>query len=133
MRPCGDCKACCEGHLAAIVHGTRMGPNPCAFLCGKCIIYDIRPQLCKNYQCLWSQDILSEENRPDKTGLLVSVENLKGWQYLKIIKTKEYYSQSGLSEIMRFARENSTSYVIINCDLAIEIYGPEEFAKIYNK
>lgn len=133
MRPCGDCKACCEGHLAAIVHGTKMGPNPCVFLCGHCTIYELRPQLCKNYQCLWSQNILSEEHRPDKTGILVSVENLKGWQYLKIIKTREIFNQSGFDEIIKFAKDHKTPYMIINCDLTNEMHGPEKFIKIYNK
>lgn len=43
--------------------------------------------MCRNYQCAWSQTLLSIEMRPDLLDILVSVEhdNVSGKQFLKVI------------------------------------------------
>lgn len=77
FRPCGECTACCKGHLKSTIHGNIMTPEkPCIFLVKeKCSIYENRPEVCRNYFCAWSQGILDHDMRPDKCGLLVSVND----------------------------------------------------------
>jgi len=85
FRDCGDCTACCT-YLKGSSYGYEFGGGKsCKFLCESgCDIYKIRPNVCMNYQCAWSQELLPEEMRPDKCGVIASVENNETGQYLKL-------------------------------------------------
>ncbi len=87
MRPCGDCTACCTW-LKGSAYGYEFGGGTsCKFLCKTgCGIHKVRPEVCEKYFCAWSQELIDEEYRPDKCGVLVSVEQNKNGQYLKIIE-----------------------------------------------
>lgn len=72
-RPCGDCHVCC-GPLLAIDNGTiadHPAGMPCPHLSGVCTAYDVRPPVCRVFQCEWSLGMGTVEERPDKSGLLV--------------------------------------------------------------
>jgi Fe-S-cluster containining protein len=87
FRECGECTACCSW-LEGDAFGWKFGcGQSCKFLKeGKCNVYNVRPEVCRNYQCAWSQHLLPEEMRPDKCGYIVSVEfNDQIGQYLKVI------------------------------------------------
>lgn len=91
MRECGDCTACCTW-LIGNAYGYEFGNGKsCQFLCEKgCSVHKLRPQVCQNYFCAWAQELLPEEMRPDKTNLLVSVENNENGQYLKLLPINNY-------------------------------------------
>jgi Fe-S-cluster containining protein len=90
MRSCGECTKCCE-LLQGNAYGHEFGcGNSCKFLgTSGCKIYKIRPECCRNYYCAWAQELLPEEMRPDKCGVLVSVENGEKGQYLRVINENE--------------------------------------------
>ncbi len=74
-RSCGDCKACCNGWLAADILGHRMGDGvPCRFLrpdgCG---IYERRPELCRSFVCGWLKvgSPFPDRWRPDRIGFFI--------------------------------------------------------------
>jgi hypothetical protein len=94
FRPCGECTACCDGNLKSNSHGNVFAKrNPCVFLVHKvCSVYNDRPNTCRNYQCAWSQQLIDEDLRPDKSGVLVSVENRPNSdkQFLKVMEIKEH-------------------------------------------
>jgi Fe-S-cluster containining protein len=116
FRPCGECTICCEGVLENNVYNYKMGNGvPCNFLIDKkCSIYNIRPNSCVNYQCAWSQHLLPEWMRPDKCGILVSVENDENKkQFLKVIELKEVVEYNLYDEINRFTKNNNTYWVKI--------------------
>lgn len=94
FRPCGDCTACCSGQLLGVAHGNFFGcGKACVFLTdNKCGIYDIRPKVCRGFQCGWSQHLLPEDLRPDKCGLMVSVIKTPNEQYLQIIEVDKNIS-----------------------------------------
>lgn len=87
FRECGECTACCSW-LIGNAFGWEFGDgNSCRFLeCNGCGVHKARPEVCRKYQCAWSQYLLPEEMRPDKCNVLVSVENNGSGQYLKIIE-----------------------------------------------
>jgi Fe-S-cluster containining protein len=115
FRPCGDCTACCDGHLVGNSHGNPFGRGrPCVFLVEKkCAIYKDRPNSCHKFQCAWTQNLLPEWMRPDNCGLLVSVEINKEQQnqFLKVIEMREDIDQSTYTEIDNFCNQNNTYYV----------------------
>lgn len=72
-RNCGDCTACC--HALAIEELDKPGFQKCAYVqsgngCAGCGIYDARPDCCRDFQCLWLQGHLAEDDRPDKLGVI---------------------------------------------------------------
>lgn len=86
MRPCGECTKCCEIPYGNVYGHEFGGGVSCKFVeeCG-CKIYQVRPEFCRKYYCAWAQELLSEEMRPDKCEVLVSVETGKDGQYLRAI------------------------------------------------
>ena len=114
FRPCGDCTACCDGFLIGDAKGIPFGEGtPCSFLIDKkCTIYSDRPQVCQNYQCAWTQFVLPEWMKPNKCGVMVSVEYDKdGKQYLKVIEMREEIEYNVYSTIDTFTKENNTYWV----------------------
>jgi Fe-S-cluster containining protein len=115
FRPCGDCTACCDGFLIGTSHGNKFGNGKaCPFLVEKkCVIYEDRPQSCHNFQCAWTQGILSEWMKPNECGVLVSVEIDKEQQkqYLRVIEMRHTIDFNIYSEIEKFCEENKTYYV----------------------
>ena len=75
FKPCGECTACCTW-LSASIFGWEIGEGrSCKFLeCNGCGIHKIRADVCKNFQCAWTQHLLPEEMRPDKCNVLVTVD-----------------------------------------------------------
>ena len=86
FRECGECTACCSW-LVGNAFGLEFGcGKSCKFLeKGGCGVHKARPEVCRNYQCAWSQYLLPEEMRPDKCNVLVSVEINENGQYLKAL------------------------------------------------
>ena len=108
FRPCGDCTACCSGQLAGEIYGHKMFPGkPCHFLMeNKCSIYESRPTSpCKTFQCAWSQRLLDEDMRPDKIGLMVSVETKGKEQFLRIVEVVPKPPQESYQRIFRAAKK----------------------------
>lgn len=89
QRSCGECTACCVlpripiGEDSDLLEG-KQGYTPCKYLrthnCGTgCSIYSQRPQLCKDYRCLWRAGIIQgdERRRPDKLGLMFTLDEVE--------------------------------------------------------
>jgi Fe-S-cluster containining protein len=61
--------------------GKRAGED-CPHQCGEkggekgCGVYETRPPICRNYQCLWRQGGLEDDERPDATGGIVDLETV---------------------------------------------------------
>jgi hypothetical protein len=90
MRECGECTACCTW-LNGDAYGYEFGGGKsCKYLCGSgCSIHEKRPEVCAKYFCAWAQELFPLEMRPDKCGILVSIENGDKGQYLKVTNMKD--------------------------------------------
>lgn len=131
-RNCGSCHACCDGWLEGYAYGVAFGnKKKCSFLCAeKCVIYQIRPQVCKNYYCAWVQGLFSESLKPDESGLLVSVNDWSQGQFFRIIETNDANKEKHLQEIYDFCEQNKTPYIFKSFYYTKSIIvGPEEFIK----
>lgn len=107
FRPCEECNGCCSGQLAADIHGRNMhSGKPCDFLLkGLCSIYEDRPRVCHSFQCGWSQHLLPDDMRPDKCGIMVSVETTKdGEQFLRLIELWPNPPQESYKKIFEAAK-----------------------------
>lgn len=101
-RTCDGCTKCCEGWLAAEIHGEMMYPGkPCQFVeIGKgCTAYETRPENpCKQFMCMWraSGDI-PEKFSPLETGVIVTQQNIDGIPYLAAVFAGEEINTEMLS------------------------------------
>ena len=125
-RECGECNACCVW-LKGDAYGHEFGKGkPCNFLKNNCSIYETRPEVCKKYQCAWLQGLFPESLRPDKSKVLISVENWSKGQFLRAIEMGIKMSDEVLLEIQNFCIINNCP-AIIQYDGNIFINGSEEF------
>lgn len=119
FRQCGDCTACCQGHLIGKAYDHDFYPGkPCFYLKPRCIVYDDRPTACKNYYCAWVQGLFSEKLKPTMSKVIISVEideNKK--KFLKVVPTtKDVIAREVLDEIEKFVIENQTYYKVVRND-----------------
>jgi Fe-S-cluster containining protein len=79
-RSCGTCSLCCT--VLRVDELEKRAGEDCVHQCGGdthetgCGIYEIRPEICRAYQCLWRQGGLEEDERPDATGGIVDLETV---------------------------------------------------------
>lgn len=116
FRECGDCTMCCEGHLYGEAFGKPFGKGQkCFYLQNKsCTVYNERPDTCKKYQCAWSQGIIDESLKPNKCGVLISVEGKPGSQYLKVIETDGPLKQEIREYLDKWVKQNNTTYTVVH-------------------
>ena len=70
-RQCEDCHVCC----VALELPPRAAHTRCHFLNqrGQCLKYATRPRECSLYWCMWRLGQFRQEDRPDRSGVIVSV------------------------------------------------------------
>ena len=110
MRECGECTACCIW-LQGSAYGYEFGGGKsCKFLCETgCSVHKARPKVCEGYFCAWAQELLPEEMRPDKCGVLVSVENNENGQYLRLTKIKNQIDENILNYFVEWGKIMNTA------------------------
>jgi hypothetical protein len=115
FRSCGDCTACCSW-LVGDAFGWEFGcGKSCKFLEeGKCGVHKARPEVCRNYQCAWSQSLLPEEMRPDKYNILISVENNHMGQYLKVLPINNKEISNEMLEWLKNWSEKMNTPIVIS-------------------
>jgi Fe-S-cluster containining protein len=115
MRECGECTICCTW-LQGSAYGYEFGGGKsCKFLCETgCSVHKARPKVCEGYFCAWAQELIAEEMRPDKCGVLVSVENNEKGQYLKLVSTKKEINKDILEYFRNWSRLMNTPVIYSN-------------------
>lgn len=74
-RACGECTACCTVLTVDTPDLKKPAGTPCKKLTAQgCSIHAVRPLICRTWFCAWRRvATMPEEARPDRSGLLVSV------------------------------------------------------------
>lgn len=139
-RSCGECTACCV--LPRIPIGEdedfpegKPGYTPCEHLCsisGGCGVYETRPQLCRDYKCLWRGGILQagglmpdESMRPDKLGLMLTLDEEDG---KGIVEAWELWE--GAASVL--PGRNAVRSISDQVGLHIRFYGVPAAIRYYN-
>ena len=81
-RDCGDCTVCCTVLAVDTPHFKKPAETPCIHLGAHgCGIHAIRPHICRTWFCAWRRIArLPDEARPDRSGLLVSLNFVRAPQ-----------------------------------------------------
>jgi hypothetical protein len=116
FRPCGECTACCDGQLIGDSYGNKFGNNKaCIFLINHCCsVYETRPDTCKRYQCAWSQSLFDADMRPDKIGLMVSVEIINNERVLKAIEIWEIVPYESYKRVGDWAQKLNVKLIKVS-------------------
>lgn len=101
-RVCGECTECCK--FIAIDDPALQKPTN--LLCPHCVqdagcsVYESRPQPCRGWYCCWRMlDFLSDDWRPDKSGIVIRPEGLSDGEITVVIvdENKKFYSEEFVS------------------------------------
>jgi hypothetical protein len=94
-RQCGSCSMCCtvplvdEGtfYKAPYTKCKHQGQSET----GSCGIFntDERPNTCKKFDCAWRRGFGTDEDRPDKSGLMLSINNMNGGWWIFGIEDRD--------------------------------------------
>lgn len=82
QRDCGDCTACCTVLTVDTPEFSKPAGTPCVHLGSRgCGIHAVRPRICRTWFCAWRRvAAMPEEARPDRSGLLVSLNFVRAPQ-----------------------------------------------------
>lgn len=97
-RECGECSACCFIGQVHFKEYTKPAHKRCLHVidkpkkrAGSCGIFgqECRPSECNSFQCSWLRGIGSEKDRPDLSGVMISINNLNGGTWIFIVELEE--------------------------------------------
>ena len=129
--PCGDCQACCTE--LEVTELDKPEGKPCLNLaergCG-CAKYDIRPQSCRRFNCLWRLGLLDLGDRPDQTGVLFDI-TAAGSKYGRQCLVARELREGALDSIMSILQQLAAGghLIILVQGARRRLMGPEELVK----
>jgi len=89
-RTCGECAVCCI--FVSIAELNKPARVPCSNLESSgygCTIYNAgRPQVCKDFKCSWLLGAGREEDRPDRIGVMLTVQDIQDGRYALALETR---------------------------------------------
>jgi hypothetical protein len=91
QRKCGGCTACCKTHAIAEINKPTKEWCPHCLIGKGCAIYGSHPRTCQGYHCEWLDGYGREEERPDKSKVVLEVQpNVYFGQALAIFEVEEW-------------------------------------------
>lgn len=83
-RQCGSCTLCCKVYDVPPVGATAGNWCPNCVAGRGCKIYEVRPQQCRDFLCLWmTQDFLGPEWKPDKARFVLTMDAATRWLFVQ--------------------------------------------------
>jgi hypothetical protein len=105
MRTCGECTVCCTvGGVPAL---NKEPHERCQYENGKCSLFGKpeRPAVCSSYRCSWLYGHGGEEDRPDKIGVLFSINATKNGNIHFAIETERHALITSAKSMLRECAE----------------------------
>jgi len=82
-RSCGSCTACCSALAITEADLQKVAGTLCSHCAsGSCAVYETRPQVCRDFNCVWrGMPALDESWRPDLSGVMIMWSPVpQGWR-----------------------------------------------------
>jgi hypothetical protein len=113
-RQCGECQACCSRLTIPILNKPER--VPCKHLCSTgCGIYQDRPQVCSEFQCMWLQGWMGgESHRPDKLGIMFTPYEHNGEQVIQAWGLQDEISEKVMKIFVELGRLFTFVYLAYN-------------------
>jgi hypothetical protein len=125
-RECGECSACCVWFEIGPI--AKEQNEPCKELCNpasekgehartcgnSCGIYETRPTHCREYICAWLFGYGNEEDRPDKSGVILdNIEWVPGSIVAKQLWRSAAMTKRGRDAINRISNEMDKPVLVL--------------------
>lgn len=133
-RSCGPCTACCvlpRIRPEDFPPDGKPGYSPCPHVCGSgCSVYEDRPDVCRDYVCLWREGLLEgdDRRRPDNLGLMFAVDLFMGRPFVEAWElwdgAARDYPGRGVLDAIRVHKPVLVRYYGVPCSL--EYRGPQD-------
>lgn len=124
MRVCGECTACCT--VMGVPELNKPGGVPCSSCEPKgCKVYDSRPPSCREFECLWRQDLFAPAHRPDLLGLMFTVteeENKFGKQLLVAFEVRPNAFEDNKAMLLKLSEQQ---LVLLRNSTGLRVIGPQ--------
>lgn len=114
-RQCGDCSMCCK-----VLHIDEV-PSRAFSWCKHadpggvgCTIYDERPPSCRAFVCLWAAGLLSEDMKPNKSGVVATISS-DGERFVAFLDARYTVNNmpaAARQELIRLARDVGTQVIV---------------------
>lgn len=122
-RDCGGCVECCRYiplDLPELAKPTGQLCHYCVDGSG-CVVHAIRPQTCRVWFCLWRAVELSEEWRPDHSGVIVRPDGVQeGVITLYVVRPSEFLASEDFFATV-------AQWIAEGIQIALSVPGPEGF------
>ncbi|MEG1453302.1 hypothetical protein [Brevundimonas sp.] len=122
-RDCGGCVECCRYiplDLPELAKPTGQLCNYCVDGSG-CAVHAIRPQTCRVWFCLWRAVELSEDWRPDHSGVIVRPDGIeRGEITLYVVRPSEFLASEDFFVTV-------AQWIAEDIQIALSVPGPEGF------
>lgn len=146
QRTCGECTACCQGWLRAQIFETEISPgNPCPHSTGQgCGTYDTRPQVCRNYKCLWlgNHTAFPEWMRPDRSKAIANgITDPLGVRAFKVLPAGTKLPTRTLNFLKQLSTEHRMPLLIYtrikengsySHKISVEAFGPPGMQQVFD-
>ena len=121
-RECGECTACCT---ALAVHELQKPNNePCCHLGAGCSIYPLRPDSCREWSCLWLQGGLTKRCRPDRLGLVLSLDGSGCYPLVTAYETSEGAAKTARAQYVLELLADSCNMVLVDPQNKFTVMSP---------
>jgi len=122
-RECGECDVCCvvaevnEGQFnkpacVACPYLNKTGTKRCGIF-GKAQ----RPQICSDFKCGWLRGAGKNKDRPDKSNVMVSVNNFNGGRWIFVLDNKkDAHKTTGKSIIIEMINKFNLPAIVLDYD-----------------
>jgi len=92
MRTCNECTECCLEAFVQFRDFKKLQGKECPYQYKKgCLLIESpeRPKVCHDYYCSWMRGAGNDKDRPDKSGIIISINNLNGGVFIFARERKE--------------------------------------------
>lgn len=118
-RECGECEVCC--YVAEVKEGIVNKPacRTCPFQNNGCAIFDKpeRPQVCSSFQCGWLRGAGKEKDRPDKSNVMVSVNQMNGGVWIMVMDLeKDAHKTTGKNIVIDMINKYNLPAIVVDYD-----------------
>ena len=118
MRECGTCSACCH---VAVVPDLKTGWTDCIHqredVNGSCAVYGApeRPDLCSSFACSWLRGFGHDDDRPDRSGALLTVNETAPGMIIGFLGELEPGAALGRARhiAVAFAEHNDVPLIVV--------------------
>lgn len=126
-RSCAGCTACCVLPEIGALQKPADLPCPHCSVGQGCRAYDTRPQLCRDFLCLWvTDDALGAHWQPSQTGMLVYRQGAQLTVLVDPSRHGIWRSEPYAADLLQMAQKTEAEggYLILFCGETVERIRP---------